>query len=68
MIQEIRIILIIKQEIISDDKACDLIYELKIKKFTLPYGVMYAIQVFEHMRDIDCYPTPLLIASYLVCL
>jgi hypothetical protein len=25
-------------------------------KFTLPDGILSAMQIFEHVRDLDCYP------------
>nr|TKW16837.1 hypothetical protein SEVIR_5G325500v2 [Setaria viridis] len=40
----------------SDVEVYDLISELKIMKFTLPDGVMSAMEIFEHVRDVDCYP------------
>jgi hypothetical protein len=40
----------------SDVEVHDLIYESKILKFTLPYGILSTMQIFEHVRDLDCYP------------
>nr|TKW14774.1 hypothetical protein SEVIR_5G188900v2 [Setaria viridis] len=40
----------------SDVEVYDLISELKIMKFTLPNDVMSAMEIFEHVRDVDCYP------------
>jgi hypothetical protein len=40
----------------SDVEVHDLISELKILKFTLPDGILSAMQIFEHVRDLDCYP------------
>jgi hypothetical protein len=40
----------------SDVEVHDLISELKILKFTLPDGILSAMQIFEHVRDVDCYP------------
>jgi hypothetical protein len=40
----------------SDVEVHDLISELKILKFTLPDGILFAMQIFEHVRDLDCYP------------
>jgi hypothetical protein len=34
----------------------DLISELKILKCTLPNGALSAMEIFEHIRDVDCYP------------
>jgi hypothetical protein len=34
----------------------DLISELKILKFTLPDSILSAMEIFEHVRDLDCYP------------
>ena len=44
-----------------DDGSCDvevydLISELKMMRFTLPDGVMSAMEIFEHIREVDCYP------------
>jgi hypothetical protein len=53
----------------SDVEVHDLISELKILKCTLPNGALSAMEIFEHIRDVDCYPnTSILIASYLLCL
>ena len=38
----------------SDVEVHDLISELKILKFTLPEGT--AMEIFEHVREVDCYP------------
>jgi hypothetical protein len=45
----------------SHDGSCDvelndLISELKILKFTLPSGTLSAMEIFKHIRDVDCYP------------
>ena len=40
----------------SDVEVHDLISELKILKFTLPDGILSAMEIFEHVRDLDCYP------------
>jgi len=40
----------------SDVEVHDLISELKILKFTLPEGAMSAMEIFEYVRDVDCYP------------
>ncbi|XP_066361025.1 uncharacterized protein [Miscanthus floridulus] len=45
----------------SADGSCDvevhdLISELKILKFTLPEGALSAMEIFEHVREVDCYP------------
>jgi hypothetical protein len=34
----------------------DMILELRILKCTLPNGTMFAMEIFEHIRDVDCYP------------
>jgi hypothetical protein len=41
---------------LSDVEVHYLISELKILKFTLPDGILSAMQIFEHVRDLDCYP------------
>jgi hypothetical protein len=33
-----------------------LISKLNILKFTLPNGTLSAMEIFEHIRDVDCYP------------
>lgn len=40
----------------SDVEVYDLISELKIMIFTLPDGVMSAMEIFEHVGDVDLYP------------
>ena len=40
----------------SDVEVHDLISELKILKFTLPEGALSAMEIFEHVREVDCYP------------
>nr|TKW33479.1 hypothetical protein SEVIR_2G238766v2 [Setaria viridis] len=40
----------------SDVEVYYLISKLKIMKFTLPDDVMSAMDIFEHVRDVDCYP------------
>nr|TKW20468.1 hypothetical protein SEVIR_4G090300v2 [Setaria viridis] len=40
----------------SNVEIYDLISELKIMKFTLLDGVMSAMEIFEHVRDVNCYP------------
>jgi hypothetical protein len=45
----------------SHDGSCDvelndLISELNILKFTLPNDTLCAMEIFEHIRDVDCYP------------
>jgi hypothetical protein len=40
----------------SDVEVHDLIFELKILKFTLPDGILSAMEIFEHVRDLNCYP------------
>ena len=40
----------------SDVEVYDLISELKIMRFTLPNGVMSAMEIFGHVREVDCYP------------
>src|SRR6266498_5527954 len=40
----------------SDVEVNDLISELKILRFTLPDGTLSAMEIFEHIRDVDCYP------------
>jgi hypothetical protein len=46
----------------SHDGSCDvelndLISELKIlNKITLPSGTLSAMEIFKHIRDVDCYP------------
>jgi hypothetical protein len=53
----------------SDAEVHDFISELKIFKCTIPNGAISAMEIFEHIRDLDCYlMPPLLIASYLSCL
>jgi hypothetical protein len=39
-----------------DVDVYDLISELKMMRFTLPDGVMSAMDIFEHIREVDCYP------------
>jgi hypothetical protein len=34
----------------------DLIFELKILKCTLPNDTLSAMEIFQHIRDVDCYP------------
>ena len=41
---------------LSDVEVHDLISELKILKFTLPEGALSAMEIFEHVREVDCYP------------
>jgi hypothetical protein len=33
-----------------------MISKLKILKCTLPNGTLSAMEIFEHIRDVDCYP------------
>jgi hypothetical protein len=45
----------------SHDGSCDvelndLISKLNILKFTLSNGILSAMEIFEHIRDVDCYP------------
>ena len=40
----------------SDVEVHDLISELKILKFTLPEGTLSAMEIFKHVRELDCYP------------
>lgn len=40
----------------SDVEVHDLISDLKIMKFTLPDGALSAMEIFEHVREVDCYP------------
>jgi hypothetical protein len=40
----------------SSDLILDLISELKILKYTLPNGTLFAMEIFEHIKDVDCYP------------
>ena len=40
----------------SDVEVHDLISELKILKFTLPEGALSAMEIFKHVRELDCYP------------
>jgi hypothetical protein len=40
----------------SDVEVLDLISELKILKFTLPDRTLCAMEIFEHIRDVGCYP------------
>ena len=40
----------------SDVEVYDLISELKIMRFTLPDGAMSAMEIFRHVREVDCYP------------
>ena len=50
----------------SDVEVHDLISKLKIFKFTLPKGALSAMEIFEHVREVDCYQIfSLLIGSYL---
>ena len=41
----------------SDVEVYDLISELKIMRFTLPDGAMSAMEIFRHVREVDCYPS-----------
>ncbi|KAI4975683.1 hypothetical protein ZWY2020_049290 [Hordeum vulgare] len=41
----------------SDVEVYNLISELKIMRFTLPDGVMSAMEIFGHVREVDCYPS-----------
>jgi hypothetical protein len=38
----------------------DLISELKIMKYTLPDGTLSDIEISQHTRHMDCYPTTFL--------
>jgi hypothetical protein len=40
----------------SNFEVQDFIFELKILKCTLPNGVLFAMEIFEHIRDVDYYP------------
>jgi hypothetical protein len=40
----------------SDVEVHELISEVKIMKFTLPDGELSAMEMFKHVRDVDCYP------------
>ena len=40
----------------SDVEVYDLISELKIMRFTLSDDVMSAMNIFRHVREVDCYP------------
>jgi hypothetical protein len=40
----------------SDVEVHDLISELKILKFSLSDGILSTMKIFEHVRDLDCYP------------
>jgi hypothetical protein len=40
----------------SDVKVHDLISELKILKCTLSNDALSAMEIFEYIRDVDCYP------------
>ncbi|PNT61430.1 hypothetical protein BRADI_5g15112v3 [Brachypodium distachyon] len=40
----------------SDVEVYAFISELKILRFTLPDGVLSAMEIFEHVREVDCYP------------
>ena len=40
----------------SDVEVHDLISELNILKFTLPEGALSAMEISEHVREVDCYP------------
>jgi hypothetical protein len=45
----------------SHDGSCDvelndLISKLNILKFTLPNDALSAMEIFEHIIDVDCYP------------
>ena len=40
----------------SDVEVYDLISELKIMRFTLPDGVLSAMEIFGHVRELDWYP------------
>ena len=50
----------------SDVEVHDLISELKIMKFTLPDGILSAMEIFNHVRDVDCYPN-VSIAYQILC-
>jgi hypothetical protein len=39
-----------------DVEVHDMILELRILKCTLPNGTIFAMEIFEHIRDVDCYP------------
>jgi hypothetical protein len=39
----------------SDVEVHDLISKLKIMKFTLLDEVLFAMEIFEHVREVDCY-------------
>jgi hypothetical protein len=39
----------------SDVELYDLISKLKIMKCTLPNDTLFAIEIFQHTRDMDCY-------------
>ncbi|KAJ1294938.1 hypothetical protein BS78_01G184600 [Paspalum vaginatum] len=40
----------------SDVEVHELISELRLMKFTLPDGVLSAMEIFEHVTKVDCYP------------
>jgi hypothetical protein len=40
----------------SNVEVHDLISELKSLKCTLPNDTLSAIEIFQHIRDVDCYP------------
>ena len=40
----------------SDVEVYDLISELKMMRFTLRDGAMSAMEIFKHMREVNCYP------------
>jgi hypothetical protein len=40
----------------SDVEVYDLISDLKILKCTLPNDTLSVIEIFQHIRDMDCYP------------
>lgn len=42
--------------LIKDVELYDLISELKMMRFTLLDSVMSAMEIFEHVREVDCYP------------
>jgi hypothetical protein len=53
----------------SDVEVHDLISKLKILKFTLPDGILSAMEIFEHVRYLDCYPSvSIAFEYYLLCL
>ena len=40
----------------ADGSSYDVISELKIMRFTLPDDVMSAMDIFSHVREVDCHP------------